>query len=71
MKNPAPETWIGWVGALVVVVAITITFAYGNFETIEHAKERADTIVKRLDTIADDLHRMDEKIDRVIERRGR
>lgn len=69
MRNPEPETWIGWLAGSAAVLAITITFAYGNFETKEHAKERADMVMQRLDQIADYAKRIDEKLDRVLEER--
>jgi hypothetical protein len=59
MKNISNETWIGWVGAFVIAVAVTITFAYGEFETKEHAKDKSEAVVKRLD-------RMDDKLDQII-----
>lgn len=66
MKQLSAETLISWLGALVVGVAVTITFAYANFETKDHAKERADMIIQRLDRISDYSKRLDEKIDQVL-----
>ncbi len=48
--------------ALVVGIAATITFAYGEFETKEHSKERADMIIQRLD-------RIETKLDQALERK--
>jgi epoxyqueuosine reductase QueG len=68
MKNFTAETWLSALGA----VAITITFAYGNFETKEHAKERNDEVVARLNRMSDymkeNFTKLNEKMDRLIEK---
>lgn len=45
------ETWIGWIGAIVLATAGIFTYVYANFETIDHAKERQQTHEKQLDRI--------------------
>jgi hypothetical protein len=49
------EVWVGWVGAIAVAAItatfVAVTFAYANFETKEHSKERVDELAKQLDRI--------------------
>lgn len=56
------ETWVAWIGAIIVAAVVctygVITFAYGNFETKDQAKERAAFIVDRLQKIEDKLDRV-------------
>lgn len=55
MAKITQEIWLGWIGALIVATAITITFAYGNFETKEHAKETRDHLAVQLERIENKL----------------
>lgn len=65
MKSMAlkPDTWIPWLGATAVAAIagtfVLLTFAYGEFETKEHSKERAQVLQEQLKT-------MDEKLDRIL-----
>jgi hypothetical protein len=60
MRNISNETWLAWIGAIIVTVAVGTAFAFGNFETIDHAKQTRDAFQSQ-------LIRMDDKLDRIIE----
>ena len=51
--------WIAWIGATVAagisMTFVIITFAYGQFETRDHAKERVDSLTDRLIRIENKL----------------
>lgn len=59
------EIWIAWLGATAVAAVVMtftlLTFAYGQFETKEHAKDRSEASDKRLE-------RIEQKLDAVLER---
>lgn len=63
------ETWIGWLGAACVfcatAVAITITYAFGQFETKDHAKETTERHEKTVDEIKGLLRDMSNKLDKL------
>lgn len=60
---------IRFVAGLILTVmgsgATAITYAFATFETKEHVKE---DLVKRLDRFEENQHRLEDKIDRLIER---
>lgn len=64
--NFKTETWIAWMGATVAAIAgvvfLAITFAYGQFDTKDHAAERASHLDKRLE-------RIETKLDSMLNRR--
>jgi hypothetical protein len=57
------ESWVAWLGATVVAAVagtfVLLTFAYAQFETKEHSKERIDTLTAQLNS-------MDGKLDRIL-----
>jgi hypothetical protein len=61
--NVKAESWVAWLGATAVAAVtgtfVFMSFAYGQFETREHAKERIDLLQARLDAI-------DAKLDRLL-----
>lgn len=60
------EVWVGWLAAVAVSAVagtfVAITFAYAQFETKEHAREKQDASERRLE-------RIEDKLDAVIEHR--
>jgi len=56
------ESWVSWIGATVAAAVtgmfVLLTFAYGQFETKDHAKERMETMKEQLTSI-------DTKIDKL------
>jgi hypothetical protein len=54
--------WIAWIIAAAVGGFSLLSFSYATFETKDHARESSDILMNRLD-------RMEEKLDRLIERR--
>ena len=77
------STWVGWVGGVfassICGTAIAITFAYGNFETKDHAIETRTELSKTIDQVrADDrdraevirhyLERIETKVDALTEK---
>ena len=51
VKNPSAQFWIGLLGSFVVGVAVSITFAYGQFETKDESNQTLTFITQRLDRI--------------------
>ena len=51
MKLFSAEVWIAWLGATAISAASAVSFAYSVFETRDHARERAQEIIERLDRI--------------------
>lgn len=49
--NLKPEVWISWVVATATAALTMSAFAYSTFETKEHALERKQDILKRLESI--------------------
>lgn len=59
------ETWVGWLAGSAVVLCAGVfalmAYAFDNFETKEHAREKAQSIENRLD-------RIELKLDAALER---
>jgi hypothetical protein len=59
MSNIKTEVWVAWLGATVVAAVtmtfILLTYAYAQFETKDHAKEREADITTQ-------LSKMDKKL---------
>lgn len=61
--------WIAWLGATALACAGLTTFFYREFETAGHAREVATNRQAADALIVQRLDRIEEKVDRLIERR--